>query len=108
MRWWLHTMRIGALRRSIAAMLAVGLLIAGVPVAISAPQSGSRTLSLSADICHPLQSFVGAASSVPFARPSALVRECAASEFERAPEYTPAALYEIIFTPDPPPPKAVS
>jgi hypothetical protein len=93
-------------RRLVAALLALSLIFASFPLAISVPAPGAKTPCLSADICHPLQSLDRAADLVPIARPAARMRESVLTEYSAAPEYLFATLHDLIFTPDPPPPKA--
>ena len=95
-------------RRLVAALLAFSLMFASIPLAISVPTRGAKTPCLSADICHPLQSFDRAADLVPMARPAARMRESMLTEYSAAPEYLFATLRDVIFSPDPPPPKALS
>ncbi|MGH7780189.1 MAG: hypothetical protein ACREQR_10215 [Candidatus Binataceae bacterium] len=104
----LHNLRTSLLSRIVAAILVLGLMTASVPIAVSAAVSGSKTPCLSADICHPLQSLDRTADVVPMARPAALARESALTEFSGAPEFHPAVLLDLIFAPDPPPPKTLS
>ncbi len=92
----------------VAAILALGLMLASVPVAVSAAASGSKTPSLSADICHPLQSLDRAGDIVPMARPAVLASESTLTEFSNAPESPRAMLRDLVFTPDPPPPETLS
>jgi len=89
-------------------MLALGLALASLPLVITPPAAGSRMPCLSADICHPLQSLDRAGDVAPMARPALAAREQAPAEFSKLPEYLPPALAELILTPDPPPPKAIS
>jgi len=70
--------------------------------------TGSKTPCCSTDICHPIQSIDRAQDSAATARPAILAREFALTQFSDAPEFLAAAFPDLVFTPDPPPPKALS
>ncbi|MFZ0659401.1 MAG: hypothetical protein WBE78_10390 [Candidatus Binataceae bacterium] len=108
MRPRLHNARANQLPRIVAAILVLGLMRASVPIAMFAGATGSKTPCCSTDICHPIQSLDRAQDTAATARPAMLAREFALTQFSDAPEFLAAALPDLVFTPDPPPPKALS
>lgn len=108
MRHRLHSARANLFSRIVAAILVLGLMRASVPVAMFTSAAGSKTPCVSTDICHPIQSLDRAQDAAATARPAVLVREFALTQFSDAPEFLAAALPDLVFTPDPPPPKTLS
>ena len=57
-------------RRAVAAIVAIAMMLAAMPVIAEGVASRSgTTLSISLDICHPLQGLDHAAEPAPIARP---------------------------------------
>jgi hypothetical protein len=108
MRYRIHSTRANLLFRIVAAILMFGLARTSVPIAMFAGAVGSKTPCCSTDICHPIQSLDRAQDSAATARPAILAREFALMQFSDAPEFLAAAFPDLVFTPDPPPPKALS
>jgi hypothetical protein len=94
-------------RRFLCAVVAFMLLLGSLPLTIGvipvqAPDGPSWTLN----ICHPLQSFVGA-SGTTVARPAAALLQFALTADGYAPELAVHKFANLAITPDPPPPKTL-
>jgi hypothetical protein len=95
-------------RRFLCAIVAFMLLLGSLPLTIGLiPVKGPDGPSWTLNICHPLQSFVGA-SGTTVARPVSAILQFALTPDGYAPELAPPKFTNLAITPDPPPPKALS
>lgn len=94
-------------RRFLCAVLAVVLLLGSLPLTVGViPVRGPSGPSWTLNICHPLQSFVGA-SGTTVAHPGTDLPPLALSDQGYASELPAAKFVNLAIAPDSPPPKAL-
>jgi hypothetical protein len=95
-------------RRFLCAVLAFILLLGSLPLTVGViPVRGPSGPSWTLNVCHPLQSFVGA-SGTTVARPGTVLSPLALSDQGYASELPVAKFVNLAIAPDSPPPKALA